>query len=62
MQVYHLTEFVIGELSDENSYVNFALITSIVSVFIIVFLGITCFLFYLLFNIKIDFVARKLGL
>ena len=45
MQVYHLTEFVIGELSDENSYVNFALITSIVSVFIIVFLGITCFYF-----------------
>ena len=43
MQVYHLTEFVIGELSDENSYVNFALITSIVSVAIIVFLALACF-------------------
>ena len=43
MQVYHLTEFVIEELSNEDNLGNFAIITGILSVFIIVFLALACF-------------------
>ena len=62
MQVYHLTEFVIGELQDEDTYCNFTIITSIVSVCIILFMALACLFFFLSFLLlnKNRFCCQKI--
>ena len=58
MNVYHLTEFVIGELP-ENNYINFAYFTSTGTILIIFFFIIACFLFFYFIIILNRFLKRK---
>ena len=69
MNVYHLTEFVIGELPENNNYINFAIFTCIGAFFITLLMTITCFLrFYLIFlffrfywnKVRITFIKRNI--
>ena len=46
MKVYHFTEFAIAEVSDEDSYMNFAILTSVGSILIITIIAMSCKLFF----------------
>ena len=46
MKVYHLTEFAFGELSNEDTYFNFSIITSLMSALLILFMSLACFLLF----------------
>ena len=45
MKVYHFTDFTIMEIEEEDKNINFAILTSTGSIFIILIIGMTCKLY-----------------